>query len=1799
MRRGRMKKLLAGALCAALLFADVSTVGITGFAAEPESISEEYEISDSQESAANQESASESENLVKETEKTEDTEENHAEPETEDSERNSTVSESTEEKSTEEKSTEEGSETESSEETKTEQESTEENTASESDITEESTEESETAEDTDTEETETVSEEEILLLAGEGTTDSPYLITTEAELAAVANDLKKVYQLQNDITLSKIWTPVGTYATAFSGTFDGNGHTISGIVVNSSVEVHQSGSTSYKGYGFFGRNNGTVKNLTLKGTVTGTGDYSGLAAAYNTGTIEDVKVQDATAAGKSNTGLLAGYSTGTISGCSASGAVTGSDQYTGGLAGRNVGKITGCTADVTVSSSNDYTGGFAGANSGSIEESSSTGSVSGSSPYLGGFVGINAERATVSECRAGGSVRNKYSYTGGFAGSNSGTIEGSRASGDVEQSASSSGGFCGENSGVLARCLSEGSVHGTGSSIGGFAGYNTDGTIRYSGSRGAVTGSAGDVGGFAGYANGRSTITNCYANGDVTGSADGVGGFIGDIGNSLCVVSFCYSSGAVSCGYAKGGFAGGNSGKISLISCYYDRTASGLSDTGNGEPKTTAQMKQKETYAGWGFGSAWGLESGKNNGYPYLLWEGGGMSEPVTPSETLSGEGTKESPYLIQSEADLLAVSRGLDKAYRLERDIALSDAWTPVGTYAAAFSGTFDGNGHTISGIVVNSSVEVHQSGSTSYKGYGFFGRNNGTVKNLTLKGTVTGTGDYSGLAAAYNTGTIEDVKVQDATAAGKSNTGLLAGYSTGTISGCSASGAVTGSDQYTGGLAGRNVGKITGCTADVTVSSSNDYTGGFAGANSGSIEESSSTGSVSGSSPYLGGFVGINAERATVSECRAGGSVRNKYSYTGGFAGSNSGTIEGSRASGDVEQSASSSGGFCGENSGVLARCLSEGSVHGTGSSIGGFAGYNTDGTIRYSGSRGAVTGSAGDVGGFAGYANGRSTITNCYANGDVTGSADGVGGFIGDIGNSLCVVSFCYSSGAVSCGYAKGGFAGGNSGKISLISCYYDRTASGLSDTGNGEPKTTAQMKQKETYAGWGFGSAWGLESGKNNGYPYLLWEYEEWISVKGVSLTPSVLTLKPGESRQLSAEVTPENASDQTITWSSSNDAVVSVEAGVVTAVKAGTAKITVTTVSGGYTAECDITVEEEQAKLYTVKFETGGANQINDAVVAEGEKIPEPVTPVREGYVFEGWYSDAVYTKAWDFAKDTVMSDLTLYARWTAETKSYSVRFETNGGNRIEDAVVAEGEKIPEPTVPVREGYAFEGWYSDAAYTKAWDFAKDTVMSDLTLYARWTAETKSYSVRFETNGGNRIEDAVVLEGEKIPEPAVPVREGYVFEGWYSDAAYTKAWDFANDTVMSDMTLYARWMEEDKYSVYEENQRTDLKDCMIASVKSKAYDGKAYVPAPKVTFTVAGKAKKLVYGTDYRLVYSNNVNAGTGSVTVVGIGNYRGRKTQNFTISKKSMKKLKAVVSSVAVGDQSASPIEVYDGTKRLQKGVDYDYQMTASDVGSKGNAKIEVLSLQDSNYSGAMTVKVPVLDPNGRLLIHNSDIALGVTEYNYDGKAHKPDVTVTVNGVTLERNRDYSVTYKNNKNAGTAYVLVKGKGKLYTGTAAALFTIKPANSAGNGFDSVVVNKGKTITYNGKLQTPSVVVKTGGKKLAAKKDYVVEYTSNLVAGTGYVRITGINNYDGLSAVVPFTINPVPIKKASIKAKTTTEYTLKFNGRVLVKGVDYDVFVSEPHQNGKSEVTFTGRKNFTSSVIKKNVKQGVSGN
>lgn len=394
------------------------------------------------------------------------------------------------------------------------------------------------------------------------------------------------------------------------------------------------------------------------------------------------------------------------------------------------------------------------------------------------------------------------------------------------------------------------------------------------------------------------------------------------------------------------------------------------------------------------------------------------------------------------------------------------------------------------------------------------------------------------------------------------------------------------------------------------------------------------------------------------------------------------------------------------------------------------------------------------------------------------------------------------------------------------------------------------------------------------------------------------------------------------------------------------------------------------------------------------------------------------------------------------------------------------------------------------------------------------------------------------------------------------------------------------------EVDNYSVYYADQRADLSDCTIATIKSKVYDGKAYKPTPKVSIFVGGKNKKLVYGTDYRLVYTNNVNVGQGTVRVVGIGKYKGSNSQNFLITGKNIGKLTKVIGSIEVGDTLAEPIQIYDGSKMLTKGIDYEYAIDDSDVYRKGTAVIVVSALEDSNYTGTLKVKFPVIEDNVRTFIQAADVTIETMTCYYDGRPHTPDVRVDVNGTVLDK-KDYFVTYKNNKNCGTACVIVKGRGESYTGTVMAFFDIIPSTEK-TDFDSVVVNKGKNLVYNGRLQMPKIVVKMNGKKLAVNKDYTLEYINHFNAGQGKVRITGIGNYEGISENVNFTIEQRSIKKASIRVKNSTSYTVKYAGKTLIEGIDYEVETEEIFGTDKVNLKFIGLKNFSGEIVKKKVKE-----
>ena len=140
---------------------------------------------------------------------------------------------------------------------------------------------------------------------------------------------------------------------------------------------------------------------------------------------------------------------------------------------------------------------------------------------------------------------------------------------------------------------------------------------------------------------------------------------------------------------------------------------------------------------------------------------------------------------------------------------------------------------------------------------------------------------------------------------------------------------------------------------------------------------------------------------------------------------------------------------------------------------------------------------------------------------------------------------------------------------------------------------------------------------------------------------------------------------------------------------------------------------------------------------------------------------------------------------------------YIVTFNTQGGSNIDALKVVEGQKVTKPQDPTKENFIFSGWYKEAACTTVWDFEKETVMSNVTLYAKWIgSDQKTYTVTFETNGGSEIKPVVVVEGEAVSRPTDPSKGEYVFGNWYTDSDLSALYDFTAP-VTRDMTLYAKW------------------------------------------------------------------------------------------------------------------------------------------------------------------------------------------------------------------------------------------------------------------------------------------------------------------------------------------------------------------------------------------------------------------
>ena len=248
-----------------------------------------------------------------------------------------------------------------------------------------------------------------------------------------AEGLKNIAELVNggktdiNITLDKNidltgkeWTPIGTSSSSYTGTFDGGGHTITGLTINQSA-------TSNVGLFASIAEGGTVKNLTLKDVNITADSNAGAITGENRGTIENCSVSGSVTSSSNNSyvGGITGWNyRGTITDCHSSATVEGK-AYVGGIAGQSDATITACysTGSVTATKNNttgySFAGGVVGYNNGAVLIACyATDSVSGGGDFVGGVVGSN-ENGTLTACyHATGKVSGASGSTGGVVGRN-------------------------------------------------------------------------------------------------------------------------------------------------------------------------------------------------------------------------------------------------------------------------------------------------------------------------------------------------------------------------------------------------------------------------------------------------------------------------------------------------------------------------------------------------------------------------------------------------------------------------------------------------------------------------------------------------------------------------------------------------------------------------------------------------------------------------------------------------------------------------------------------------------------------------------------------------------------------------------------------------------------------------------------------------------------------------------------------------------------------------------------------------------------------------------------------------------------------------------------------------------------------------------------------------------------------------------------------------------------------------------------------------------------------------------------
>ena len=245
-------------------------------------------------------------------------------------------------------------------------------------------------------------------------------------------------------------------------------------------------------------------------------------------------------------------------------------------------------------------------------------------------------------------------------------------------------------------------------------------------------------------------------------------------------------------------------------------------------------------------------------------------------------------------------------------------------------------------------------------------------------------------------------------------------------------------------------------------------------------------------------------------------------------------------------------------------------------------------------------------------------------------------------------------------------------------------------------------------------------------------------------------------------------------------------------------------------SVGIFTACD--TETEVPKKYTISFYDG--DELVDTIETYGnEEISMPAAPKKEGFTFKGWFSDKGIWKD-ELTKDTFVGqvlteDVNVYAYYleneTPVASEYTITFYIDG-EAVDSIETSGNERLTLPAAPEKDDHTFEGWFFDNGTWQerltANTYEETPLTEDVSVYAYYKKiggsepeQPQEYTVIFEVDHGTPIAPITTSRIDRLPETT---RDGYEFEGWYTDKTFSNKISFPYE-VTEDQTLYAKWTQ----------------------------------------------------------------------------------------------------------------------------------------------------------------------------------------------------------------------------------------------------------------------------------------------------------------------------------------------------------------------------------------------------------------